>query len=666
MAPRPQRERSRIMRKALATPLLLLIFLLGTGLFSADVLERLELRLRRVEQELTPGADAAQRVLCDLYRERLAVDGFLTRVEEQRAQLWQAQNLAVQDALTRARDTVADPDWLAQVDALQALHREYTEMFRSQVMRARLDIRELDREVLGPRGEAAAAQLTAAVQQAFARDESAFADIGGQTLRALLTAQVHMQRFVANQDASIGALARQRVAEVEALLQTLLALAYSDAVRMEVEDVLAHWAAIASAFDEMTRLHHESDQLIQGKLAELAARLTDDAETLQSLTFASIADMNARTHADTTATRWLLWTLLALSLLVGLGLTWAITRSYLRPIILLNEFMKRLSADLHRGNADLSQRVQVSGRDEAAELAASVNHFIATLADVTATLKREASGLEEAATGLSEATVRTGNDMQSQRSELDQAVTAMEQLATSIETVARYAADAAEGASVAYREAREGASTVAESVNALHMLVRTVGQARDAITQLSEDAVAIADIADTISAVAAQTNLLALNAAIEAARAGENGRGFAVVAGEVRDLAQRAGQAAGRIEAQIAELQQTMNAAVDTMADGVARGETAVQRAAAAGAAFERVTRAVSAIDSMNSQVARAAEEQSQASREVFARIENIRQLTEDTAIGAAHSAKASGELLSLSERLRALVGGLSESAARA
>src|SRR5690606_16134295 len=126
MAPRPQRERSRIMRKALATPLLLLIFLLGTGLFSADVLERLELRLRRVEQELTPGADAAQRVLRDLYRERLAVDGFLTRVEEQRAQLWQAQNLAVQDALTRARDTVADPDWLAQVDALQALHREYT------------------------------------------------------------------------------------------------------------------------------------------------------------------------------------------------------------------------------------------------------------------------------------------------------------------------------------------------------------------------------------------------------------------------------------------------------------------------------------------------------------------------------------------------------------
>src|SRR5690606_21829819 len=140
--------------------------------------------------------------------------GFLTRVEERPAQLWQDNNLAVQDSLTQARDTVADPNWRGRVDALQALHKDYTELFRTQVMRARLDIRDLDREVLGPRGEAAAAQLTAAVQQAFARDESAFADIGGQTLRALLTAQVHMQRFVATQDASIGALARQRVAEV--------------------------------------------------------------------------------------------------------------------------------------------------------------------------------------------------------------------------------------------------------------------------------------------------------------------------------------------------------------------------------------------------------------------------------------------------------------------
>ncbi len=89
-----------------------------------------------------------------------------------------------------------------------------------------------------------------------------------------------------------------------------------------------------------------------------------------------------------------------------------------------------------------------------------------------------------------------------------------------------------------------------------------VGRVMDAITELQEHSVRVADLLDglvrkeladigtfsaLIDGVARQTKLLALNAAIEAARAGEHGRGFAVVAGEVGRLATETGDQTAQI-----------------------------------------------------------------------------------------------------------------------
>ncbi|WP_082574913.1 MULTISPECIES: methyl-accepting chemotaxis protein [unclassified Nocardioides] len=95
------------------------------------------------------------------------------------------------------------------------------------------------------------------------------------------------------------------------------------------------------------------------------------------------------------------------------------------------------------------------------------------------------------------------------------------------------------------------ASGAAASVSAA---AASVTESNVVMRRLEESATQIADIARTITGIAAQTNLLALNATIEAARAGDAGRGFAVVAGEVKELATETARATERIEAVVAEV----------------------------------------------------------------------------------------------------------------
>jgi len=102
---------------------------------------------------------------------------------------------------------------------------------------------------------------------------------------------------------------------------------------------------------------------------------------------------------------------------------------------------------------------------------------------------------------------------------------------------------------------QQGLSQSAERINIIlgrfvDHLVQTSAHSMDLHQRLDDIARQMKDVVSLtagIRKIAMQTKLLSLNASIEAARAGDAGAGFGVVAGEVRTLANDAGQLSDRI-----------------------------------------------------------------------------------------------------------------------
>lgn len=167
----------------------------------------------------------------------------------------------------------------------------------------------------------------------------------------------------------------------------------------------------------------------------------------------------------------------------------------------------------------------------------------------------------------------------------------------------------------------------------------------------------IGGVLDVIQGIAEQTNLLALNAAIEAARAGEQGRGFAVVADEVRTLAGRTQQSTQEIEAKIGRLQAGAKEAVTMMQASKEKTREGVEAASNTGVSINTIREGIQVITEMNTQIATAAEQQSQVAEEMNRNLVSISDAVDRTAEIAIQTASSADGMVDLSVRLHGLIG---------
>ncbi|SUI86025.1 methyl-accepting chemotaxis protein [Shewanella morhuae] len=330
----------------------------------------------------------------------------------------------------------------------------------------------------------------------------------------------------------------------------------------------------------------------------------------------------------------LLLTQLGLSALVLIVSVLAI--SWLVNVLLgpLGHVSKAL-ARIADGNGDLTQRISVDTHDEVGMLADSFNRFVGSQHQLISHIRQLASELDADAERSLVTTQNSVNELQRQQQEVAMVATAVTEMASATNEIAANAENTATAAQQSAMSSLQGKELVNKTRNSINSLADEVTQATDVIEDLSRHAQSISSILATIQGIAEQTNLLALNAAIEAARAGDQGRGFAVVADEVRVLSRRTQDSTQEVHTTIETLQRTTARAVSLMESSQKLAGNSVGDANAAAKALEEITQAVNVISDMASQIATAAEEQTQVTGEITQNTVAIKDVTDEISASA-------------------------------
>lgn len=163
-----------------------------------------------------------------------------------------------------------------------------------------------------------------------------------------------------------------------------------------------------------------------------------------------------------------------------------------------------------------------------------------------------------------------------------------------------------------------------------------------AIREIRNSADQTKDIISTINDIAFQTNLLALNAAVEAARAGESGKGFAVVAEEVRNLAMRSAEA-------VKNTSGIIEISVRNATSGVEISRQVVEL-------LNEIVQTTGQTNSLVEQITHASIEQEVGVRQINTAMNQMDQVTQNTATLAEESAASSENLKSQADDMSYVV----------
>jgi methyl-accepting chemotaxis protein len=305
---------------------------------------------------------------------------------------------------------------------------------------------------------------------------------------------------------------------------------------------------------------------------------------------------------------------------------------------------------------DLTQRIQVSSRDEIGQLARTFSQMVEKLRQIPTNLQESTALLTAAVANLDRSTGEQSQTLARQAAALHETqATAQEIKQTSL--VASQKAEAVlQVAERADDISRTGEAAIEQSLTGLNDIRLRVEEISQKILQLNERTLQIGGITQTVKDLADQSNMLALNAAIEAVRSGEHGKGFAVVAREIRSLADQSIKATERVREILDDIAAAIRAAVSITEKGASRMEAGLVQMKTSGENLKELSNIVRDNSAAVRQIAVAVNQQNAGITQIFTAVTDLSKMMEASMSGLTSTTDAASALKEVSERVSQMV----------
>jgi methyl-accepting chemotaxis protein len=438
------------------------------------------------------------------------------------------------------------------------------------------------------------------------------------------------------------------------------AAADSPDLASRADDLLAQFSSIRlrahETYGALALSKENVNDALQEKVAALAAdslRLAATMHDLDQLLSALSREEFRQTSLWSARSRLAGWVMLVFASIGGANAWWMLQYKVILPL----DRLARRMRDIAEGDADLTGRVEVHGRDELDEVGRWFNVFIDRVEQIVLRVTKNAQALGAAATDLAGIARETASQSAMQHDQAMHITSSMSEISTAVRQISETTQSAALDARKAEENAHTGGQTIQSTVLTIQQLLEANRATATKIEELGRASDAIGRIVGVIDDIADQTSLLALNASIESARAGEHGRGFAVVAAEVRRLAERTSRATSEIGETVRAIQGGTAEVVDAMRASMGHVESGVGSARSAGEALASIIQGSEAVQRMVTQIATASTQQSHATQSVNANLNEISSIIASTSSNSVRAVDACGRLSHLAADLNSLVG---------